>query len=156
MRGAGGLLFLIYEIKFTTMLKRTLFHELTGADPRVAAFPPVKLTPDSVNYAYLAKGHVMEYYLIGHQAKKVVALFFGPQEYVIKSHAAFSTLESLDDAAIDTLPYGAIFRALRYPEVAAIYRNIQMEYRKKVAERIYSMQSMTAPERFAQPKATQP
>lgn len=138
------------------MLKRTLFHELTGADPRVTGKLPVKLTPETVNYAYLVKGHVMEYYQIGPHAKKVVALFFGPKEFIIKSHAAFSTLESLDDASMDTLPYGAIFRALRYPEGATIYRGIQMDYRRKVAERVYSIRSMTAPERFAHLKATQP
>jgi hypothetical protein len=157
MNGGGLLLvFLTYEKTFTIMLKRTLFHELTGADPRVIGRLPIKLTPDSVNYSYLVKGHVMEYYLIGRQAKKMVALFFGPEEYVIKSHAAFSTLECLDDASIESLPYGAIFRALRHPEVAATYREIQMEYRRKVADRIHSMKSMTAPERFAHLKATQP
>lgn len=139
------------------MLTKTLFHELTGVDPRVKPDYPAVLTPDTVNYFFLSKGHVMEYYRIGPQAKKVVALFFGPEEFVLPGHAAFSCFEALDDAATDQLTYGTVIRALRnFTDAGNEYRKIQERYRRKVAERVRMMTLMPAEERFAHLKATQP
>jgi hypothetical protein len=139
------------------MLQKTLFHELTGVDPRIKADQPALLTPDTVNYFFLAKGHMMEYYRIGPQAKKVVALFFGPEEFVLPSHTDFSTFVVLDTADTEQLSHGAIIRALRNFEGANIqYRVIQERYQEKVRARVYAMQSLTAPERFGRLKAEQP
>jgi hypothetical protein len=139
------------------MLHKTLFHELTGVDPRIKADRPALLTPDTVSYFFLAKGHVMEFYRIGPQAKKAVALFFGPEEFVLPSHHDFSGFAPLDKVEVANLSHGTIIRALRNFEGANIqYRVIQERYREKVRARVHAMQSLTAPERFAQLKATQP
>jgi hypothetical protein len=139
------------------MLHKTLFHELTGVDPRVKADRPALLTPDMVSYFFLAKGHVMEFYRIGPQAKKVVALFFGPEEFVLPSHHNFSGFAALDKVEVENLSHGTVIRALRNFEGANIqYRKIQERYREKVRARVHSMQSLTARERYAQLKAEQP
>lgn len=136
---------------------KTLFHELTGVDPCVKADHPTPLAPDTVSYFFLAKGHVMEYYRIGPQAKKVVALFFGPEEFVLPSHNDFSSFAALDTVDTEELSHSTIIRALRNFEGANIqYRKIQERYREKVRARVHSMQALPAPERFAQLKASQP
>jgi len=139
------------------MRKKTLFHELTGVDPRIKGDRPTLLTPDTVSYFFLAKGHVMEFYRIGPQAKKVVALFFGPEEFVLPSHTDFSGFAALDKVETEELSHRTIIRALRNFEGANIqYRVIQERYREKVRARVHAMQSLAAPERYAQLKATQP
>jgi hypothetical protein len=139
------------------MLHKTLFHELTGVDPRIKGDRPTLLTPDTVSYFFLAKGHVMEFYRIGPQAKKVVALFFGPEEFVLPSHTDFSGFAALDKVETEELSHRTIVRALRNFEGANIqYRVIQERYREKVRARVHAMQSLAAPERYAQLKAAQP
>jgi len=55
------------------------------------------------------------------------------------------------------LSHRAIIRALRNFEGANIqYRVIQERYREKVRARVHAMQSLAAPERYAQLKAAQP
>jgi hypothetical protein len=138
------------------MLKKTLFHELTGADIRANSERPTPLTPDTVNHFFLKSGHVMEFFQIGDDAKKVVSLFFGPEEYVLPSHYAFSTFVGLDKTTIAELSYGSIIRTLRkFPAAAFQYRGVREGYQKKVAERVRSL-DMTVSDRFAHLKATQP
>jgi hypothetical protein len=129
------------------MIKRTLFHELIGDDPGNEVVPPKPLTPDSVNYFFIENGHVMEYYPLVEE--KVIAMFFGPMELVPMSHLVCSRFEFFDGATAGILKHGDVFRLLRRdPDFARMYREAELEYRKKVAERLYILRNLGPRERF--------
>jgi hypothetical protein len=141
--------------KHTIMIKRTLFHELTGEDPRNEAVLPKLLAPDSVNYFFIEDGYVMEYYPV--EGGKIIAMFFGPMELVLPSHLAYSRYHFFDGTIAGSMMHGDVFRCLRrYPIFAAIYQEAELDYRKRVAERLYVAENLTDLERFAHLKATQP
>jgi hypothetical protein len=68
------------------LLKYSLSHALTGLNPLTTSGPTIALTPTTVNYFFLERGHVMEYFRFGPGGKRVVALSFGPEEFVLPSH----------------------------------------------------------------------
>ena len=130
---------------------------LTGLNPYTTGGPLTALKPTTVNYFFLERGHVMEYFRLGSGEKRVVGLFFGPREFVLPSHTGFSCFQELDRVQTDRLPYRAVIRALRnYEGADERYREIQRRYWRKVAERMIVLNSMTAEKRFAHLKATQP
>src|ERR1700723_2171199 len=95
------------------MRHRTLFHSLTEIDPATKFARKSPLTPDSINHFFLESGHMMEYYELGPEGKRIVALFWEAGELVIPSHAQskFLGLDELRPGAV--IPYGSMIRALR-------------------------------------------
>ena len=140
------------------MVSHALFNHFIGIEPKKrVASPPVDLRPDSGRYTFLEQGHVMEFLLIGEQKKRIVSLFFEPNDFVIPSHPVYSHLVSLDDCKTLVFNYSTIVRILReFPDTKFHYQELKKIYEKKVASRIHSLTTMTAPERFAHLKATQP
>ena len=111
--------------------------------------------PDFTSCIFLEKGHIMEYVQAG--ARKVVSLFFGPEEYVIPCHPLFSSLRSLDPVTTITFTHRNIFRTLRqFPESSAQYQGIRKQYQEKVDERLRVQQMMSVQERFDYLQERQP
>ena len=139
------------------MVTRTLFHYLLGIDcQKLASLRSDEPKPDSERYSFLEKGHVMEVILVGEEKKRIVTLFFEPNEMVIPSDAKFSLLVSLDSCSTLPFTYGNIIRTLRdFPETKVYYQEFRNRYQKKVADRLHMLESMSAKERFAHLKATQ-
>lgn len=137
------------------MLQKTLFEELTGEDRRTRPEKNKPLRPDTINYFFVEEGHVMEYYQADDE--KIVALFFGPWEFVLPSHADYSRFTFFDRCMNGAFMHGQVIRALRRdPELAEMYRVTQEEYRKKVADRIYVARNYTPKERFMHLMEMQP
>jgi hypothetical protein len=129
------------------MIKRTLFHELIGDDPRNEVVQPKPLTPDSVNYFFNENGYVMEYYPF--EEGKIIVLFFGPMELILMSHLVCSRFQFFDDGMVTFMKHGDVFRLLRRdPDFARMYREAEHDYRKKVAERLYVLRNLGPRERF--------
>jgi len=129
------------------MIKRTLFHELIGDDPRNEVVQPKVLTPDSVNYFFIENGHVMEYYPC--EEEKIIVMFFGPMELVPMSHLVCSRFQFFDDAMVGIVKHGDVFRLLRQdPDFARMYREAEQDYRMKVAQRLYVLRNLGPRERF--------
>ena|SRR5579872_2728505 len=111
--------------------------------------------PGSTSCIFLEKGHIMEYIQLG--ARKMVCLFWGPEEYVIRCHPLFSTLKSLDPVATVTFTYGNVIRTLRkFPESSQQYEGIRRQYHEKVAGRLLMLNRMTGEQRFEHLQSTQP
>jgi hypothetical protein len=111
--------------------------------------------PDSTSCIFLEKGHMMEYVQTG--ARKIVSLFFGPEEYIIPCHPLFSSLKSLDPVTTITFTHRNVFRTLRqFPESSSQYQGIRRQYQEKVNERLRVQQTMNAQERFQHLQETQP
>lgn len=111
--------------------------------------------PDSTSCIFLEKGHMMEYVQSG--ARKIVSLFFGPEEYVIPCHPLFSSLRSLDPVTTITFTHRNVFRTLRqFPESSNQYLGVRRQYQEKVNERLRVQQTMNAQERFTYLQETQP
>jgi hypothetical protein len=139
------------------MIKKTLFHELTGLDPQVMGLKPSPVTPESISYTLLFSGYLMEYFRVGPNGKKVVALFWGPQEHVVPSHRGLSKFHSLKDGTYKKVTHEEMLHCLRrYGGVREVYWQMRELYRNKVADRIYMAQHMTPAERYAHVEATQP
>src|SRR5260221_2104599 len=139
------------------MVTHTLFHHLLGIESQnQVESPHIELAPDSDRYLFLEKGHIMEFLLVGKE-KKIVSLFFEPNDFVIRSHPKYSTLVSLDRCKTRGFNYGTIIRTLRkFPQTKVHYQEIRKKYEAKVTSRINSLTTMTATERYAQLKETQP
>jgi len=135
-----------------------LFSALVGTlPPAKSNRPPLKLKPDTPVCMFIEKGHVIEYIEVGHERKRVVALFFGPQEFAIHCHLQYSNLQALDKMIVNPFTHGQIMHMLRkFPESHALYRDLRKIYQKKVADRIRTLTTMTGPERFAYLKEHQP
>jgi hypothetical protein len=141
---------------FLIMRNHTLFYALTGIDPQDKSFrPTVDLKPDTQSFLLLEKGHMMEYIPVEPGNKKLIALFFGPGETVIKCHP-FSTMVTLDRAESSGLTYGHIIGTLhQFPESQLQYQELRKKYNEKVADRL-RIQTITPHERFRHLYATQP
>ena len=101
---------------------------------------------DSISCFFIEKGHIMEY--IEMNSKRVVSLFFGPQEFVIPCHPVFSGLKSLDDVRGDNFSHSAVISLLRkHPESFVHYRAVRKLYYEKVADRL-RMQEMPVEKRM--------
>jgi hypothetical protein len=138
------------------MRRRTLFHFLTGTDVTVKTPRKRPLTPDAINHFFLEKGHVMEYYKVGPEEKRVVALFWGPGELVIPSHPKSIFLE-LDEITTGVVTYGKMIRQLRRdPAFRGDYRFFKWEYKKKENERLVAVLTMGPKERLAKLEEEQP
>jgi hypothetical protein len=105
---------------------------------------------------FIAKGHVMEFIDLGLPNKKIVSLFFGPNEFVVRCHP-FSKLVALDDMTIQTFTHGNVVDLLRkFPETHHHYRSIRKIYQEKVAARQASLTLMSERERFEDMLQKQP
>lgn len=146
------------------MRNLTLYRAMTATSPS-ATDPNAYITnslhgssspdPDSTSCIFLEKGHMMEYVQTG--ARKVVSLFFGPEEYVIPCHPLFSSLKRLDPVTTITFTHRNIIRTLRqFPESSAQYQGIRQQYQEKVNQRLRMQQTMSAQERFQYLQETQP
>jgi hypothetical protein len=140
------------------MVSYALFNHFLGIESKKQVVSlPIGLGPESKSYAFLEQGHVMEFLLIGKEKRKIVSLFFEPNDIVIPSHPVYSHLVSLDDCKMLPFNYSTIFRMLReFPGTKFHYQELKKMYEKKAESRIHSLKTMTAPERFAHLKATQP
>lgn len=129
------------------MRNLTLYHAMTATAPHFYEDPGTSPDPDSTSCIFLEKGHMIEYVQVG--ARKVVSLFFGPEEYVIPCHPLYSKLKRLDPVTTITFTHRNIFRTLRqYPESSAQYKGVRLQYQEKVNDRLRMRQTMTAPERY--------
>jgi hypothetical protein len=111
--------------------------------------------PDSTSCIFLEKGHMIEYVQTG--IRKIVSLFFGPEEYVIPCHPMYSCLKRLDPVTTITFTHRNVFRTLRqYPESSAQYQGVREQYEKKVNDRLRMQQMMNPIERFQYLQEKQP
>jgi len=134
----------------------TLYRAMTATLPSFSLFNNAHSPdPDSTSCIFLEKGHIMEYIQLG--ARRLVCLFWGPEEYVIRCHPLFSTLKSLDPVATVTFTYRNVIRTLRkFPESSAQYEGIRKQYLEKVTERLRMLNTMTGEERFEHLRSAQP
>lgn len=111
--------------------------------------------PDSTSCIFLEKGHMIEYVQTG--IRKIVSLFFGPEEYVIPCHPVYSCLKRLDPVTTITFTHRNVFRTLRqYPESSAQYQGVREQYQQKVNDRLRMQQMMNPIERFQYLQDKQP
>src|SRR5450432_3483959 len=108
------------------MINRALFQYYTGLKSKDNSFPRgIAPTPESESYFFLEKGHVLEYVLIGAERKKVVSLFFGPGQFVIRSNLIYSVVVALDVIEMVSFTYSNVFRTLHnFPETKEHYREL--------------------------------
>jgi hypothetical protein len=129
------------------MRNLTLYHAMTATAPHFYEDLGASPDPDSTSCIFLEKGHMIEYVQAG--ARKVVSLFFGPEEYVIPCHPLYSSLKRLDPVTTITFTHRSIFRTLRqYPESSAQYQGVRLQYQEKVNERLRMQQILSARERY--------
>ena len=140
------------------MRNLTLYHAMTAVAPHayeahndLGSAP----SPDSTSCIFLEKGHMIEYVQVG--ARKIVSLFFGPEEYVIPCHPFYSSLKRLDPVTTVTFTHRNIIRTLRqYPESSVQYQGVRLQYEEKVNARLRMQQTMTPRERFEYLQERQP
>lgn len=139
------------------MHKRTLFYALSGELlPGMIDSPLHKLTQDTPTCTFIEKGHVVEYIDIGIPGRKIAALFFGPNEFAVRSHPQFSELRSLDEVSCNIFTHGQIMHMLRtFGESRTYYRVLRKKYQEKVEDRIRTS-AMTAKQQFSHLKKQQP
>jgi hypothetical protein len=140
------------------MRDTTLFYAISGFPPESKAANKGKAPqPTSPSCAYIEEGHMMEYIMVGSKEKKVVALFFGPGEFLLQCHPSFSCILTLDQGVTQTFDYGGIFRLLRkHRESWTHYRHIHRTYLDKVAARIKSLSTLSPSQRFDELLRLQP
>jgi hypothetical protein len=140
------------------MNSHSLFKALVGTLPAAKLDSPLPgIEPSTVTSVFLEKGHVMEYIEVGSEAKKVVSLFFGPNEFVVRCHLNYSVLVSLDDVMSNQFRHRVVLGTLlRFPESRIQYMGLRKRYQEKVAERIRTLTEMTGPQRFLHLKKKQP
>ena len=140
------------------MRNNKLFSHLMGLAPgQKIPFNSAKLTPDRESYFFISKGHVIEYIRFGSEGKRIVSLFFGPDEFVVGCHPDFSSIASLDPVNSVPFTYGTLIRTLKnFPESRIHYQEMRKRYAIKVDERIRILETMSVPERYGHLRATQP
>lgn len=137
------------------MRNLTLYRAMTATAPHAYEDRGTSPDPESTSCIFLEKGHIIEYVQVG--ARKIVSLFFGPEEYVIPCHPLYSSLKRLDSVTTITFTHRNIFRTLRqYPESSAQYQGVRFQYQEKVNERLRVQQTMTPRERFEHLREKQP
>jgi hypothetical protein len=130
---------------------------LTGTDVHVK-FPQKRpLSPDSINHFYLEEGHMMEYYKIGPEEKRIVVFFWEAKEFVIPSHAYHSIFKPLDETVTSAIAYGKMIRQLRCdPQFRGYYHETKFDYRVKVNGRLNILYTLGPKERLAKLEKEQP
>ena len=129
------------------MRNLTLYRAMTATTPHAYEDRGTSPDPDSTSCIFLEKGHIIEYVQVG--ARKIVSLFFGPEEYVIPCHHLYSSLKRLDPVTTITFTHRNIFRTLRqYPESSAQYQGVRHQYEEKVNDRLRMQQMMNPRQRF--------
>ncbi len=122
------------------MHRFNLIKTLLGIPPKdKLAWNKRELTPETETFCFIKQGHVMEYIEYGRKpdVKRIVSLFFGPGETVVRCHPVFSIISPLDDGQIENINHGHILSTLRkFPEMHLVYRTIRGQYEDKVAKRI--------------------
>lgn len=137
------------------MRNLTLYRAMTATAPHAYEDRGTSPDPDSTSCIFLEKGHIIEYVQVG--ARKIVSLFFGPEEYIVPCHPLYSSLKRLDPVTTITFTHRNIFRTLRqYPESSVQYQGIRSQYQEKVNERLRVQQMMTPRERFEHLQEKQP
>ena len=127
----------------------------------IAGAPKMKperdpLLPSTPTAFFIEKGHIMEFLSIRKPAKRMIALFFGPGEFVVRCHH-LSELVSLDNVKGNPFTHGVILQTLRkFPEIHLHYREMRKRYQEKVNDRLLGLQTMTDQERYQQLKTAQP
>jgi hypothetical protein len=139
------------------MRNNQLFSHLMGLVPGQKIPFATKLNPDTDSHFFLSKGHVMEYIRFGSDEKRVVSLFFGPNEFVVRCHQDFSSIVALDRVKIVPFTYGILIQTLKnHPESRIQYQEMRERYATKVEDRIRVLESMSGAERYEHLKSTQP
>ena len=133
----------------------TLYRAMTATAPQAYEDLGKSPDPESTSCIFLEKGHMIEYVQAG--ARKIVSLFFGPEEYVIPCHPFYSTLKRLDPVTTITFTHRSIFRTLRqHPESSAQYQGVRLQYQEKVDQRLWMQQGMSPRERYEYLSQKQP
>jgi len=135
-----------------------LIKTLLGIPPEnKIKWPKTELKPDDITFRFLEEGHVMELIEFGPEPKRIVSLFFGPGDFVIRCHPEYSKLQSLDKGVTQSLTHSHVMTTLRkFPQTSGHYRKVRELYEEKVARRINMLHAMTPPERFRELKTRQP
>jgi hypothetical protein len=135
-----------------------LFSVLVGTlPPAKSNEPSPPLTSNTLVCSFIEKGHAIEYIEVGPERKRVVALFFGPDEFAIRCHLGYSKLEALGNVRSNLFTHGQVMHMLRkFPESRVYYRELRRRYQEKVEDRIHTLTALTGPERFAHLKKCQP
>jgi len=117
-------------------MKKYWIEELPGMPP-LPACPNVYARPDRVTAVFIEEGHFVEYFEYPFDRNRTVALFYGPGEFIVRTHPVFSTIQSLDRCSVADFTYGDIFRTLRdHPESRFHYFTVRGMYEGKIAERL--------------------
>ena len=101
-----------------------LFKTLLGI-PAEARFEGKmrEMEPDEQSFCFSEAGYVMEYIELEPDKKKIVSLFFGAGECVVRCHPELSKISSLTELKAQTLTHGQVFRTLRmFPESRNMYK----------------------------------
>jgi hypothetical protein len=108
--------------------------------PGIPSLPPCPESygrPNRVTATFIEEGHFVEYFEYPFDRDRTVALFYGPGEFIIRSHPTFSTIQALDRCCVADFTYSDIFRTLRnFPESQSHYRHIRQSHEQKITHRL--------------------
>jgi hypothetical protein len=131
------------------MRTKSWIHQLSELKDQTISFGKMKpLAPDTVTCRFIAKGHVLEYMDVGPDMRLPI-LFFGPDEFAVRSHPVLTQFETMDDVSLEVLTYGKIIEVLRnFPNSATHYKEMRRRYKQKVADRLKMDRMKTATQRY--------
>jgi hypothetical protein len=132
----------------------TLFRAMLGLPSSVNVLKHLEgPAADSESCFFIETGHLMEFMKVNY--KKVICLFWGPGEFVIRCHPD-SDLECLDPGNVSHFQHEDVIKFLRkYPECRVAYHGIRKGYYEKVAERL-RVRDMPVEKRFEHLQKNQP
>ena len=131
------------------MRTKSWIHQLSELKDQTIAFGKMKpMAPDTVTCRFIARGHILEYMDVGPD-RRLPILFFGPNEFAVRSHPALTQFETMDDTSLEVFTHGKIIELLRnFPNSAIHYKEMRRRYKQKVADRLKMDRMKTAIERY--------
>ena len=127
---------MISQIIKTRHMRKYWIESLPGMPP-LPPCPKGYSRPDRVTASFIEEGYLVEYFEFPFDRDRTVALFFGPGEFLIRSHPVFSTVQFLDRGCLADFSYGDVLRTLRnFPESKLHYLEMKRRYEQKVADRL--------------------
>jgi len=131
------------------MRTKSWIHQLSELKDQTIAFGKMKpMAPDTVTCRFIARGHILEYMDVGPD-RRLPILFFGPNEFAVRSHPALTQFETMDDTSLEVFTHGKIIELLRnFPNSAIHYKEMRRRYKQKVSDRLKMDRMKTAIERY--------
>ena len=105
--------------------------------PPLPPHPAGYCRADRITASFVEEGYFVEYFEYPFDRDRTVAMFYGPGEFIIRTHPAFSSIQSLHRSSIVDFSYSNIFRTLRnFPESKLHYRKVKAMCQQKIADRL--------------------